>query len=551
MQPTLEMAETWSKDRLATMLRDTPCLRGKVKDPRSRDSGNTILHKRFPAGHLTVCGANSAASLASRPIGRVICDEADRYPASAGTEGDPISLAKKRMASFPDALLVMVSTPTLEKRSRIRKEFLSSDQRFWFCPCPHCGTFQVIEHDQVKWAEDGTSNAWVECKGCSEHIDDEQRQAMVRAGRWVATAKFNGIRGYHLNGLVVLFRQQRGYKNRLHQYVEEFLAAKRGGIESYQVWWNTVNCEVWSADYAVTDTDPLLKRREDYGPALPKKIVVLTAGVDVQNDRLECEVVGWGPGEESWSVEYKVFPGNVAEAEVWQQLDEFLLRTWKAEDGYSMSIACTAIDFGNGNHSKYICDFCRPRAARRVYAVKGRGGPGIHLVSTPKPNKKYKVMHYIIGADTAKGIIYGRLKIEKPGPGYMHFPKRKEYESEYFKQLTSEQPDYKVRGGHYVLVWLQKYTRNEALDCRNYALGALAILNPDFTVLTKRLERTRRVYNLKAATKPTEQTEKAPEVSTVQTEKPAETEQKQEAQPRKIVRRSRRPGGFVNAWKKY
>ena len=549
MQPTLDMGKSWSKDRLSTMIRDSGRLRSKIKEARSRDSGNTLFHKRFPGGHITVCGANSAASLASRPIRKILFDEVDRYPLSAGTEGDPIKLAEKRTESFPDSFIFAFSTPLIDKVSRIQKLWEESDKRFWHCACHKCGLSQKLEWAQVQWGADKTEDAWYECinPNCKAHWNDEQRRAAVSGGHWVASAPFKRFRGYHLNGIYALFGAKKGYRNRLHQMVEEFLEAKRGGLETLQTWWNTFKAECWSSDHTVSDPAPLLKRREKYGKELPPGILCLAAGVDVQagaGGRIEVEVLGMGAGEETWGVDYQIFLGNPAEGAVWGQLDEYLKTTWRVEgQEHSLPIACAAVDSGDGNHTKYVYDFCRPRAGRRIYAIKGRSGQGAPLISQPRLIKNKNIFLYTVGVDTGKSMIMGRLKIEKPGPGFMHFPEIPQYGAEYFKGLISEVPKYVKFHGHYKIVWEKTYSRNEPLDCRNYALAAFAIMNPNFSVLLKKVASRPKVYELKL--------ENGPKPEDTKTE-PTEPEQPKPARPVRRISAPRRTGfgrGFASKWR--
>ena len=201
IQPTLSMAQSFSKDRLAPMLRDTPALQGKVRDPRSRDSGNTTLHKVYPGGHITIAGANSAAGLASRPVRIVLCDEVDRYPSSAGSEGDPIRLAAKRATTFWNAKLVTVSTPTIKNASRIEAEWLDSDQREYYVKCPHCESSQTLKWKNVHWEEGKAQTACYVCQDCGVAWTDADRFKAIKAGEWIATQPDSGIAGLRLSGL--------------------------------------------------------------------------------------------------------------------------------------------------------------------------------------------------------------------------------------------------------------------------------------------------------------------------------------------------------------
>lgn len=470
------------------MLRDTPCLSDLVKEARSRDSGNTILMKSFPGGSIAVAGANAPTGLAGRPRRVVLLDEIDRYPISAGTEGDPCLLAERRTESFWNAVIVKTSTPTIKGISRIESEFLQTDQRKWFCPCPRCGHYQVLTWSQIKWPDHEPEKAYYLCSNpdCAAQLTDTDRVTMIRTGEWRATAPFTGKRGYHLSGLYSPFKHKRGFKNRLHQMVAGFLEAKATGRESMKTWVNTFLAETWEDEAETISSDPLFNRREQYIHPVPAGVLCLTAGVDVQDNRLECELVGWGIGEESWGIEYKVFHGSPAEPTVWNQLNEWLSIRRTHESGASLSVAACAVD--SGAHTKRVYDFCRGKEVRRIYAVKGSSSPGMPLISRPrKPTAQITMFN--VGTDTAKEIIYGRLKLKDFGPGFMHFTKSREsgYDEEYFRMLVSEKVSMRFRMGQRIKVWEKTRDRNEALDVRVYATAAMAILNPNFAAIAENM----------------------------------------------------------------
>lgn len=483
LQPTLEMAEAWSKDRFAPMLRDTTVLRGLVRDPRARDSGNTLLHKRFPGGHITMAGANSPASLASRPIRLVLCDEVDRYPVSAGAEGDPVSLARKRSTTFWNRKLLLTSTPTIKGASRIEAAFEQSDQRRYHVPCPQCSEHQVLKWQQVRWNTDPSKEGdekhqpETACYVCEHNgcvITDADKLDMLRLGRWVAEAPFNGTAGFHINELYspwVTFAQM----------VTEFLKAKKLP-ETLKTWVNTSLGETWEEAGETVDADWLLQRKESWGAEAPEEVVVVTAGVDVQGDRLEIEVKGWGVGEESWSLDYKQLFGDPAQPQVWQELDTYLQRPIKSKTGLYLNIACTCIDSG-GHHTQAVYEFCRSRAVRGIFAIKGLNQPGKPIVGRPSRNNRHKLRFYPLGVDTAKEVIYSRLRITEPGHGYYHFPA--ERDREYFLQLTGEKQITRFTKGTPRREWLKIRARNEALDCNVYALAALKLLSPDLEELAQ------------------------------------------------------------------
>jgi phage terminase large subunit GpA-like protein len=303
VQPTLEMAQTWSKDRLAPAIRDTPALSEKIKNPRSRDSGNTTLHKVFPGGHVTACGANSPSSLASRPCRVILCDEVDRYPISAGTEGDPVALAKKRSATFWNRKLILVSTPTDKGSSRIEAAYGESDQRKYFVPCPDCSETQVLQWANVRWKDNDPNTVEYICEHCGSCWGDAKRFQAIRYGKWKATAAGDGkTAGFHLSALYSPWTS-------LSDVVRDFLSAKKDPMR-LKAWINTTLGETYEEDGERIDEYDLFDRKEDYGHMLPEKAVVLVAGVDVQDDRLACEIVAYGSGEESWSIYYEEIYGD-------------------------------------------------------------------------------------------------------------------------------------------------------------------------------------------------------------------------------------------------
>lgn len=467
VMPTLEMAQAFSKDRLAPMIRDTPRLHGKIGDPRSRDGDNTVLHKLFPGGHLTIAGANSPASLASRPVRVVLCDEVDRFPVSAGMEGDPVDLAVKRSTNFWNRRVGLFSTPTVKNQSRIELAFEASDQRRFYVPCPRCGHFQALVWGNVIWPKAAPEAAHYECEACRYQIGEGEKLRMIRLGEWRPMRDFSGSAGFALSEIYSPW-------SAMADMAKTFLQAKQSS-ETLQVWVNTSLGEAWEDEAETIEDSVLLGRREQYGPVVPAGGGVLTTGVDVQDDRLECEVVAWGLGEESWSVAYQIFYGDPAQPAVWEDLDSYLGLLWEHESGARLRIAAACIDSG-GHHTKAVYAFVRPREGRRIFAVKGASTPGKPLVSRPNTNNLGGVKLFTVGVDTAKATVFSRLRIGDPGPGFMHFPAS--HDEEYFRQLTAEKVVTKYRRGFPYRQWEKTRTRNDALDCRVYAMAALAIINP-------------------------------------------------------------------------
>lgn len=518
MQPTLDMGHAWSKDRLAPMLRDTEVLHGLVKDPRTRDSGNTLEHKKFPGGHITITGANSAASLASRPIRNVLGDEVDRYPLSAGTEGDPVKLANKRTTTFWDALTYLSSTPTVKGVSRIEREFEESDKRYYFVPCPDCDEYQRLQWKNLNF-DDGTGEAAYTCEHCGVLIPHSQKHWMIKNGRWEATATSKGVAGFHINQLYspwVSWNETR----------DAFKVAKRGGPETLKVFVNTALGETWEEQGESLEYQKLFTHLEEYGSTVPASAVVLTCGIDVQIDRVELEVVAWGPAKESWSMDYRVIYGNPALPELWHTLDDYLKTSWQHESGNTLNIACACIDSG-GTYTNEVYAFCKPKRLRRVFPIKGRSTTANPIITKPSKNNKGGVLLFPVGTDTAKELIYAHLQVEEPGPGYCHFRKGIHDES-YFEGLTCEQIHTEYRHGHPVRVWKKPSGKaNEPLDCRVYALAAHEILNPNFEKLIKRY--------LKQA-------------DPVITEEPHPLIPEKKAKPKKR-RFPRKKGNFVSRWR--
>lgn len=462
LQPTLEMAETYSKDRLAPMVRDTPCLRDKIADPRSRDSGNTLLSKKFKGGHITIVGANSAAGLASRPIRVVLADEVDRYPPSAGSEGDPLSLAIKRTTTFWNRRVVMVSTPTVKGFSRIEAEWLQSDQRRYFVPCPHCNHEQHLVWSQVKWPSGEPHNAAYHCEECGTEWSDAERLQAIRQGAWKATNEQGRFPGFHLNEIYSPWSTPA-------RMAENFVEAKRSA-ETLKTWVNTSLGDTWEEDAEKVDTHQLATRLEDWGQRAPEAVLVVSCGIDIQADRAEIERVGWGSDEQSWSLDYQVIWGDPTSPLFWQNIDDYLLTPSPRADGVDLPVSAACID--TGFHTQKVYEFAGPRFRRGVYAIKGTSRPGTPIWSR-KPSKqdKGRVRLFTIGVDAAKDLIYQRLGQTTEGPGYCHFPVGRDFT--YFEMLTAEKVKTRYSKGFPQRVYeLPGGKRNEALDCRVYAYAA-------------------------------------------------------------------------------
>ncbi len=485
MQPTEKLAQAWSKDRLDKMVRDTSVLAPIFAAKKSRDGSNTILHKEFAGGHITMVGANTPSDLAMRPIRVLLCDEVDKYPESAGREGDPIKLASERTATFWNAKKIMVCSPTVEGRSRINSEYESSDKRVYEMPCPHCSLFQEVKWEQVKWEGDNPETAAIYCSGCGIAWTEVERLRAIKRGRWVATAPFNGKAGFKVGKLASPWEP-------VSRLVEKFLDSK-ASPEKMKVFVNTQLAETWREKGDAPEWERLYERRESYRIGdVPEGVKFLTAGVDVQGNRIEAEVVGWGKDKQSWSIQHYVFDGDTSSdghgvpGEVWRKLDELLNETWHSKDGQAFQIRALAVDSGYNTQAVY--NWARKHPMNRVIAVKGSDHLGVLMNSgtvvdvkrgRQRLTRSFKV--YTLGVSILKTELYGWLRL--PGtavggypPGYCHFP---EYPPEYFQQLTAEELVKKVVNGHAVYHWEKRRERNESLDLRIYARAAASFFGLD------------------------------------------------------------------------
>lgn len=487
LQPTLEMAQAFSKDRVAAgLIKSTPALRGKVKDPRARDSGNTTLHKVFPGGALTMVGANSPSGLASRPIRIVLCDEVDRYPPSAGSEGDPIQLAKKRSATFWNRKLILVSTPTNEDNSRIQDAFEKSDQRYYHVPCKHCHEDQVLKWSNVKWDEGDPDTAKYVCDHCGVLWNDADRVWSIRNGTWVASKPFKGVAGFAISGLYSPWTP-------LPDAVKEFLAVK-SNPEQLRVWTNTYLGQTWS-DIGETVDDYMLAQRREEMPSIPDDALILVAGVDVQDNRLEISIVGYGRDDESWVIDHITLYGDPSTPQLWTALDSILFAQYETENGRQIAIRASCIDSG-GHFTNSVYSYCKKNAGRKVFAIKGMGGEGKPVAGRPSKNNVGRCPLFPIGVDTVKDLMFARMRIQEMGPGYMHFSDK--LNDEYFRQLTAEKIVTRYHKGYKKRVFEKIRARNEALDCMVYAYAAYAIIGININGLADKLDESSLVEENKA-----------------------------------------------------
>lgn len=527
VQPTLEMGESWSKDRFAPMIRDTPCLTDLFAEPGSKASGNTLLHKVFRGGHITIAGANSSPSLASRPIRILLLDEVDRYPVSAGTEGDPVSLAVKRTANFWNRRIVMTSTPTIEGASRIQQAWEQSDKRYFLVPCPHCEVEQRLRWANVQWTEGRAETARIACESCGALLEDGERAEMIGRGRWEATAESKGIAGFHLWEAYSPWRS-------LAEIVDDHLRAAPYP-ETLKTWVNVTLGEPYSDELGekIAATG-IASTAEEYPQwTVPAGALLITAGVDVQHDRLALTVWGYGIGEEAWAIAWDEILGSPAESSTWNQLDDALARRLPHELGGEVGITAACVDAGDGTTTGYVLDYCRARHRKHYLAIKGQSTAGKPPIGRPtKVDVSARggpvagsALLWPVGSDTIKGWLMGRLKTER----LIHFPAG--LPAEFFEQLTAERLVTKHSRGMARREWVKNpKARNEALDASVYAYAAACFAG------LKRANWARLKNRILAAQNAPEAAKKPPEASN--------------HVRRPFVAPGRVRGGFVNGWRR-
>ena len=442
-------------------------------------------------------GANSPAGLASRPIRILLWDEADRFPASAGTEGDPIDLAAKRMTTYWNRVMGLFSTPTNEGDSRIDVAYNSGTQEEWQHQCPNCGEYHKLSYlnmevDAQKGAKiQGTQRYVVRgvkwrCPDCGFAFTEKQMKAAPQ--KYVAQhpeALETGCRSFYINAFSSPWISWK-------QVMKEWLEAK-GFPDREKVVMNTRFGESYRVTGAFESDDFLLQRREKYGAELPEGVLLLTAAVDVQDNRLEYEVCGWGEGEECWGILKGVVLGAPNRVSTWNDLDKVLDRAYKFTDGSTLRVTRTFIDSG-GHYTGNVYRYCERNILKQRFAVKGMGGPGIPLDYKVGVAKGLNAPLVMLGVDDGKQQIMNRLTIEHPGPMFFHFPLDEEgimtnrgYDALYFRGLISEHRKTVKRNGEYREVWEPTTgVRNEPLDLRNYNLACMQTLHPDWDGLAAR-----------------------------------------------------------------
>lgn len=480
-EPSLDSAKRLSKEKLDPMIEATPILRGKVKEARSRDSGNTTYKKEFLGGFLNLLGTNSSVAARSTSAPNVVLDEVDEYEFDVSDQGHPADLIEKRAASFPRYKIFELSTPGVEGVSRIEKDYQKGSRGRYYVPCPFCGHMQHLQWSHLVFTFNGENrpqDAAYQCAGCRMLIPDRYKTWMMdfARARWIHEDPENPTQSFHLNLLYQPYGWAYPWSRLAQEWIEATDAMKAGDPRALKTFMNTILAETWKEKGEKVNQDDLYQRREIYAAPCPRGVVALTAAIDVQDDRLEAEVCGWGVGEESWSIEYRIFSGSPSLPQVWMEVTEWLQQAREHADGVSLRVEAVGIDTG-GHHTKEAYRFVE-RYRGIAYALKGSSQPGAPPIPVRRPRKhrRFRLELYLVGTIALKDTLFPRMKIAVPGPGYMHFPHRPEYNQEYFKGLGSEikKPKYRhhVQVGYY---YQKEYQRNEPLDLKAYNLATLLL----------------------------------------------------------------------------
>lgn len=493
VQPTVDLAKRFSRQRVASLIEETPSVRAKVKDSKDKESGDNMLLKNFPGGILLLTGANSAVGLRSMPARYLFRDEIDAYPQNVDEEGSPLSLSEARTRTFKrNRKIFDVSTPTVQGRSHIETKYEASDKRRYEVPCPYCDHFQPLEWKQIRWVDQDPQTAVYICSGCEKEIEERWKPQMLSRGVWVKQNPESKVAGFHLSSL---YSPYGWYSWR--DAVSDWLKAQ-GKADQLKTFVNTVLGETWVEKGDAPDWRRLYERREVYPTnEIPKRALLLTGGVDVQKDRLEAQIVAWGKGKESWVIDNRVFPGDTSDLSPtgpWEGVREMMRESWTREGEEAtvrMGLRLVAIDSGYNTQTVYA--FVRGYPPNRVIATKGQeslqmlvGSPSSVDVVISGKRVRRGLRLWPIGVNMAKSELYGVLRLEKPTeeelalhgypPGYVHFP---ELDEGYFKQLTAEQLVKKLVKGFTHYEWVKVFERNEALDTFILARVAASIVGID------------------------------------------------------------------------
>ena len=539
VMPTEKSLNDWQSQKFDPMARDTPAVAGAMASRSNRAGDNSAQRKRFTGGILYFKTAGSTSELKSTSLRYAIADEIDEYD-WATLQGDPLGLLEIRLTTFHDRKILVVSTPTMKDASRIEEQFEAGDQRRYYVPCPHCDERQHLKWPNLRYQTNATgrvTRAWYACEHCGSEIDEHHKPAMLAAGRWISENPNGAWRSYHLNAIYAPI----GLGLSWAELAEEWIEAQED-VTKMMVFMNTRLGESWADRSHDLKPNVLIARAEPYAlRTVPAGALVLTAGVDTQDDRLEVRVIGWGKNGKEWTIDYHVFPGRPSEDAVWNALDAYLCEEFPSAFGKTLRIESTAIDTG-GHHTHSVYAYVRRAKARRVIAVKGASTTGRIILGKPSHQDvnyrgrtiKRGVALYIVGTDTAKNWIYGRLNDDSdksPEERKVHFSSH--LEASFFDQQVSETFNPRKKRWE-----LKKGKRNEALDTHVYAVAASH--HPEVALH----KWTAAKWNKHAA-----MLEAEPQAETAEAKPIAAVDAKPIEKPSFVPKTPRRSGGFVNGWK--
>lgn len=484
LYPTETNAKRFSKRKLQPMLRDTPVLHGKISDPDKKDGNNSTLELTFPGGFASLVSAKSVNNLSMQSIMYLLIDEKDRIDRTAGNEGDTIEIVVKRLQGFREvSKQINISTPTIKGSSRIEADYERSNKQKLFLPCTECGKYQTLKFENLKgWRIDKNNYkpelTYYECEHCHAHLTERDKYIMLPEGKWIADKpEIINHSGFIINELYSTI-------STWEDVIRQWLKSKDNPF-TLQTFINMVLGQTWEDAEADIPDNVLMARREEYTKEkLPEGICYLTAAGDVQKDRIEIGVKGWGVGEESWLIDYQVFNGdpempyNTNENNLYYRIEQYLDSRFMHESGIYLKINAAGIDTGYATTSvQRFIKLMNKRGKHWIFALQGdKGQAGAPIINRGTINNKLRVRQFGVGTATAKNIIHSRLMVDEYGPGYMHFPAT--VDEEYFKQLTAERQITKYEKGVAVgKKWIKVRSRNETLDVEVYNLAALYFQN--------------------------------------------------------------------------
>lgn len=505
LQPTDAAAAAFMKSHIEAMIRDVPVIRALAPWYGKKHRDNTLDTKLFSnKRQLVVRGGTAAKNYRELSMDAVFYDELAAFPPDIEKEGAATTLGDRRLEGSVHGKSVRGSTPKIKGECQIERAFSESGMCLRFeVPCPHCDTSQYLKwggRDSdfgIKWLNDDPETAAYLCPHCHTLGTYAEWMPQMRRGEWVDRERGiktrDGLDWFDLDGELITtpksvsFHIWSAYSpfTDWGRLVNDFLKAK-GDQGKLKTFVNTILGETWQEAGERLESDELYRRREHYAAPVPSAGVVLTCAVDVQDDRLELEVKAWAEGHESFAVDFKILHGDPAKPALWESLDQALQQSYSHESGHQLRIACTVIDSG-GHFTQEVYAFVKPREGRRVFAIKGKAGVGLPIVSRPSTSNKGKIKLFSVGTDTTKELVMARLNIQEPGPGYCHYPVSPAFDEEFFKQLTAEERRTDYVKGYAKFHWVKLRQRNEAFDLAVYNTAARELLNPNYQALAEAL----------------------------------------------------------------